>query len=219
MSRILVFDTETTGLPKSKFSKPENTNEWPYIVQLSYIIYNVEKMTVEKCFDHIIQIPSTIIINEKCVSIHGISNQISTEQGIPLDICLDSFLDDFRSVDLVIGHNIEFDLNMILAELWRRPRYSSSQIKTILNSTHLFCTMQEGMDLCRIKSLKNYNNSDYKFPNLAELHHYLFGKIPIHLHNSMNDVIICLRCYHKMKYNVDICSENSELEQMVKKLL
>ena len=38
--RFLVFDTETTGLPKTKYISPDTLNQWPYIVQFSYIIYD-----------------------------------------------------------------------------------------------------------------------------------------------------------------------------------
>ena len=40
-SKIIIFDTETTGLPKSRQSLVNNTEEWPYIVQFSYIIYDL----------------------------------------------------------------------------------------------------------------------------------------------------------------------------------
>jgi len=34
--KILVFDTETTGLPERSSSIKE-TDKWPYIIQISYI--------------------------------------------------------------------------------------------------------------------------------------------------------------------------------------
>ena len=39
--KLLVFDTETTGLPE-KGAKINETNKWPYIIQLSYILYDTE---------------------------------------------------------------------------------------------------------------------------------------------------------------------------------
>ena len=41
--RVLVFDTETTGLPKSKFISPDTLNLWPHIVQFSFVIYDTEE--------------------------------------------------------------------------------------------------------------------------------------------------------------------------------
>ena len=42
-----------------------------------------------------------------------------------------------------------------------------------------------------------------KYPKLMELHKHLFNTIPDGLHNSMVDVLVCLRCYGKIKHNVD----------------
>ena len=219
MTRILVFDTETTGLPKSRFSHPENTSEWPYIVQLSYIVYNTVLTKVEKVVDHIIRVPDGVSINEKCVSLHGISNERSLSEGIPIETCLSEFLTDFQTVDLVVAHNMEFDLNMIQVEMWRRKDFYEQMIPIIRDSAKLFCTMQEGTDLCRIKSLFNKSKDPYKFPNLAELHQYLFSTLPINLHNSLNDVLICLRCYYKMKYDKDISKESTTISELMKIVL
>ena len=40
---VLVFDTETTGLPETKIINPDTLNLSPNIVQLSYIVYDVSK--------------------------------------------------------------------------------------------------------------------------------------------------------------------------------
>ena len=46
--KFIVYDTETTGLPQSKFVKPSLTELWPYIVQFSYIMYDSESNCLEK---------------------------------------------------------------------------------------------------------------------------------------------------------------------------
>jgi hypothetical protein len=40
--RVLVFDTEATGLPKTKIINPDALHLWPHIVQFSYLIYDTE---------------------------------------------------------------------------------------------------------------------------------------------------------------------------------
>ena len=52
--RVLVFDTETTGLPKTKILNKYMLELWPYIVQLSYIIYDIDTNTIVKIKDCII---------------------------------------------------------------------------------------------------------------------------------------------------------------------
>ena len=41
-NKIIIFDTETTGLPKTKDALVTSTELWPYIVQFSYIIYDMQ---------------------------------------------------------------------------------------------------------------------------------------------------------------------------------
>ena len=65
--KIIVYDTETTGLlPKKTNTSPclENVTDYPYIVQLSYIVYDIETNTVIKIYDQIISIPDNIVISD-----------------------------------------------------------------------------------------------------------------------------------------------------------
>ena len=42
--KVLVFDTETTGLPKVKKTLVYmRLSKWPHIIQLSYIVYDSDK--------------------------------------------------------------------------------------------------------------------------------------------------------------------------------
>ena len=41
--KLFVFDTETTGLPKKNANMLDNLEGWPYIVQLSFMIYDTEE--------------------------------------------------------------------------------------------------------------------------------------------------------------------------------
>ena len=38
--KVLIFDTETTGLPEGKNPSIYETQKWPHIIQLSYIVYD-----------------------------------------------------------------------------------------------------------------------------------------------------------------------------------
>ena len=58
---IIVFDTETTGLPRSKIINSETLHLWPHVVQFSYVMYNVGQMKMEKVKDVVVKIPETIV--------------------------------------------------------------------------------------------------------------------------------------------------------------
>ena len=39
----------------------------------------------------------------------------------------------------------------------------------------------------------------------------LFNEVPNNLHNSLNDVLVCFRCYYKLRYNMDILQEDDKM--------
>lgn len=78
--------------------------------------------------------------------------------------------------------------------------------------------MQETIDLCGLE--RNNKKGNYmKFPKLSELHNKLYNIVPKNLHNSLNDVFICLRCYCQIHNKVDILEKNVELNYIFKNLL
>jgi hypothetical protein len=76
--------------------------------------------------------------------------------------------------------------------------------------------MQETVDLCNIKALTKIEKKEFvKFPSLAELYRHLFGEEPLNLHNSLNDVVACLRCFHQLRFNEDICIRSEDLREIL----
>ena len=216
--KVMVFDTETTGLPKYMKHTPNQNNldNWPHIVQLSYIIYDTDTDSVLNITDHIIRVPEGVQITEENAAIHGITQEIS-RQGIPLNVAIDEFMVDFDKVDLIVAHNIEFDKKMLMVELYRLGYILC--VDKIHASTKYVCTMQEGIDLCNIKAFTKIEKKEYiKWPTLAELCQHLFNYEPTNLHNALNDVAICLRCFLKMRFDVDVCEKNDTILQMINKL-
>ena len=117
--RILVFDTETTGLPKSKIINPEALQLWPHIVQFSYIIYDTVLNDIVESSDSIIKMPENVTIPEESIKFHGITDEISLLKGVEIDAILNEFFYHLRNVDELIGHNVSFDINMVKVELLR----------------------------------------------------------------------------------------------------
>jgi DNA polymerase III epsilon subunit-like protein len=226
--RVLVFDTETTGLPKTKLLTPEAVSLWPYIVQFSYVIYDVSDNIITHIRDYIVKIPPHILIDEECTGIHGITNEISYSNGEDITEILLRFMGDFRKSDLIIGHNLHFDINMLKIEVLRQiqklrfeqveKEYFTQFLNDLQRSNKYYCTMQSSVDLCGISAIDKKGNPYTKFPKLVELHETLFGKMPRNLHNSLNDVLVCLRCYYKMENKVDLLEINPELDYLFQDL-
>ncbi len=226
--RTLVFDTETTGLPKTQIITPETLNTWPHIVQFSYIIFDTDTNKIVKIKDCIIKVPDGVTISEENSKIHGITTEISLAKGVSLKPVLEEFFEDLNAADHIVGHNVSFDINMIKAEINRlildsldvNEVVNLHEYLTVLKTTNnIYCTMQETIELCAIEMKDKFGRPYKKFPKLVELYQKMFGVTPKNLHNSLNDVIVCLRCFIKLKYYVDIVKHSAEIKQMIKDYL
>jgi len=230
--RSLTFDTETTGLPKTKIISPDTLHLWPRIVQFSCIIYDTEIDTIVETKDNIVKMGENVIIPQDSTNIHGITNEMSSTNGIPIEKVLLEFFHHLQTVDKLIGHNISFDINMVKVELLRLiysdiPQKEKTIYKNNLhyltNFKNIFCTLQNSIELCNILATDRYGKEYLKYPKLTELHQKLFNIAPNNLHNSLNDIIVTLRCFMKMEYNKDIvdmtCEKNRQLYNNVFGLL
>jgi hypothetical protein len=90
-------------------------------------------------------------------------------------------------------------------------------LEYIKKSTNYYCTMQESVDLCAIEVLNKKGELYYKFPKLIELHEKLFQTQPKNLHNSLNDVLVCLRCFYKLKFDADILEKSEPIKNLFTK--
>lgn len=223
--KIIVFDTETTGLPKSRTITPNTLHLWPFIVQFSYIIFDTDTNTILKSYDSIIKLKPYNVISEDSIEFHGITQEISAAKGINIDTVLFTFINDLNNADMIVAHNVEFDLNMIRVELLRLEQ-GALDLKLELelrkamfeDQTNYYCTMRESVDLCKIEK-ENSRGTYYKFPTLTELHKHLFAVEPKHLHNSFHDILCTIRCFIKMKYNQDIVEQNPQFKKLIQKLI
>ena len=203
--KVLVFDTETTGLPTERNASLFATEKWPYIVQLSYILYDTDTKKMLKCKDDIIQISPLVNISPESIAIHGITPKICDRKGVPIMQALTDFNNIIQEADCIVGHNICFDKNMLIVECVRHktPHYFSNNgwRKAEL------CTMRHFVIDCAIERIDVKGKKYFKFPTLVELHKHLFNIKPKNAHDAMADVLICLRCYAFGLHGQDIAKE------------
>lgn len=224
--KVVFFDTETTGLmPRDKELSLSDSSKYPHIVQFSYVAYDFENHDTIRISDDIIRVSDGIVIPPESIHFHGITDEISRKKGKPIRDVLDRFVSMMDEVDLVIAHNMEFDLRITLVELMRildndelssveREQYSAV-INRVINANNYYCSMKESIEICKIKAVSRMGKEYNKFPSLSELHKHYFGFVPSGLHNSLNDVVIGLRCFGKMRFDLDICDENEEICDMM----
>ena len=199
--KILVIDTETTGLPK-KNSSIYNTDCWPFIIQISFILFDINSLDILYKFNKYIKISDNITIPEDSIKIHKITKDKLNYCGIDIQYALKNLNTILEITDLIIGHNISFDKQILLVEFIR------NNILSNLSNQKYFCTMKNYTNICKIP--KSTPSSQYKYPKLSELYKTLFIMTPKELHNSYNDILICLRCYYYIEYNIDLLLSSND---------
>jgi DNA polymerase-3 subunit alpha len=176
---VLILDVETTGLPKSR--KAHYTDLAAYeparIVQFTMMQCDNDLNEVE-LKDYIVRADGFIIENSH---IHGITQDISTNDGISFIDILPKLEEFLQTCDTIYAHNAEFDINVIKSELLR---YKRQDLIDVIHTKIIICTMKETTNMVNIQT--KYGP---KWPTLAELYYHLF-KTPLeNAHNSKYDVI------------------------------
>ncbi len=202
--KVFVFDTETSGLPKGRNPSIYDTDQWPHIMQISYIVYDTETRELIDTYDAYIKLNSWVIVDPVSEGIHGITREIMNAKGIPILEALIRVRDALCKSDMCVGHNISFDKRVLIVEGIR------NNIR--MNMPQDYCTMKNGKEMCKIDFTFSNGNKGYKFPKLMELYTHLFPGIPSphNLHNSLADTIITLKCYCKMAINVNLSLDSRE---------
>ncbi|WP_353197693.1 DNA polymerase III subunit alpha [Parapedobacter defluvii] len=181
----LIFDTETTGLPKRWDAPISDTDNWPRCIQIAWQLHDSMGNLIEHQ-DYLIK-PDGFNIPFDAERIHGISTELAMEQGIPLVGVLEKFNAALTQAKFVVGQNIGFDINIMGCEF---HRYG---VATPLAQLPVLDTCTEVT--AELLQLPGGRGGKYKLPNLTELHQYLFGIPFAEAHNATADVEATTRCF------------------------
>lgn len=196
--KVLIFDTETTGLPKHYKPAEEDINNYPSLLQFA-------AQLVEFDLDDPLQINvlygcsfyvtpyregKAVQIHPKAVETHGIDFNKANALGEDINTVLMVFLGLCNVADYIVCHNYTFDRNVMVSEFLRLGLPYKYRSKT-----KIFCTMKYSTNLLK---LPGYKAGQYKFPKLEELFKYLTeSEMSEHYnaHDAGEDVkatVICL---------------------------
>jgi DNA polymerase-3 subunit alpha len=182
---FLIFDTETTGLPKRWDAPFTDTDNWPRCIQIAWQLHDDMGKLIEHQ-DYLIQ-PDGFNIPYDAEQIHGISTALAEQRGIPIAKVLEKFNAAMAKTKFVVGQNLGFDLNIMGAEFHRLQVENPLQSLPVLDT----CT-ENTAGLCKITGGRG---GKFKLPTLTELHQYLFGEPFGEAHNATADVEATTRCF------------------------
>ncbi|WP_230281387.1 3'-5' exonuclease [Croceicoccus sp. Ery15] len=176
--QIIFFDVETTGLSRTT----------DRVVQIAWVLTDRRGNISSK--QNLVVKPEGYTIPAQASAIHGIDTQSALRFGKSAFEVLSSFAADAKKADIVVGHNVAFDLGIAGADLRRHA------IDLSFNDKVQICTMRSSTGWCRIP--KTNGLPGYKFPRLEELHYRLFGHDFEHAHDAMADVLATMRCFYEL---------------------
>ena len=181
----LIFDTETTGLPKNWRAPISDIDNWPRCIQIAWQVHDEMGVLLESK-SYIVK-PKDFDIPYESEKIHGISTELAYEEGVDLEEVLTEFNNSVSKSKFIIGHNVNFDLNVIGCEFYRNNITSNIELTDVLDT----CT-ELTAELCK---LPGGRGGKFKLPTLTELHEFLFQSSFKEAHNATADVEATARCF------------------------
>ncbi|HNP33097.1 MAG TPA: 3'-5' exonuclease, partial [Flavobacterium sp.] len=181
----LIFDTETTGLPRNWVAPITDTDNWPRCIQIAWQLHDELGNLIEHQ-DFLVK-PEGFNIPFDAERIHGISTELAEQQGIDLKEVLEKFNTALSKAKFIVGQNVGFDVNIMGCEFHRMG------IKTQMNSMPVLDTCTEVT--ANLLKLPGGRGGKFKLPTLTELHQYLFGEPFAEAHNATADVEATTRCF------------------------
>ncbi|WP_375235059.1 DNA polymerase III subunit alpha [Winogradskyella sp.] len=198
----LIFDTETTGLPKRWDAPITATDNWPRAVQIAWQLHDAMGNCIEHQ-DYLIK-PHGFNIPYDAEKIHGISTELAQEQGISLSQVLEKFNITMSKTKFIVGQNVKFDLNVMGAEFVRLNVENPLQKLPVLDT----CT-EHTASLCQIPGGRY---GKFKLPTLTELHQFLFDTPFGEAHNATADVEATTRCFFELLRRREYTTEQLDVQ-------
>lgn len=184
------YDTETTGLPNWK--TPSGGDDQPHLVQLATCIADDQTGEIKQSLNVIIK-PNGWEIPPETTEIHGITQEMAMDIGIPEDLAVDMFLEMWGGKHKTIAHNRTFDQRIMricfkryateeVCELWQQNTEKANAV----------CT---GLLAKPIMKMTPKNKYGYKMPKLTEAYEYFLGCEMEGAHDAWNDMMGCFDVY------------------------
>lgn len=206
--KVLIFDTETSGIPIKKPNKiwgsrdeyHDYFNNEAYdtsrIISIAwYYTDNFQQHNIDlNSVQYYIIKPDNNLKEINNSYIHGITYNMAIEQGLDFEIILTKDLEkNLLETDYIIAHNVMFDIHILLNQLHRIHKQNIiSHINNLLDNKQCICSGEIGKPICKLEfpntKYPKKIKTNYKMPKLAEFYKIILNKEIENAHNAKGDV-------------------------------
>lgn len=179
--KILIYDTETTGLPV--WGEPSEDECQPHLVQLAAVLTDIESGDDIQSINLIIK-PEGWDIPEEVSKIHGITTEQAMDVGVSECIALE-MLHCIRGDWDRVAYNKSFDQRIIRIGMKRYRMDNSSDSWNEKEDHH-----------CAMKMAREEIGG--KNPKLIDAYKIICGKELINAHSAMADTLATKEIYIKL---------------------
>ncbi|WP_158655899.1 3'-5' exonuclease [Sphingobacterium sp. HMA12] len=194
MKKYLLFlDTETSGLPKKWSKRYTESDNWPHVLQLAWIIFDENQNEIKRTNKYIYE--PLIPISPASEQIHGLTPPFLMKYGEKKKEVLRKLSHDIKKYKpQIVGHFLSFDLQVLSAEFYR------SNLALPFGDLNYFCTL--------LYSKRYVRNPNMVHLPLSLLHESLFSAPPEYMHNAEKDAEITAKCYFEMIQRKDLTHQD-----------
>lgn len=188
----LAFDTETTDLPQPHLDMAHSSQ--PHLIQFAGVVFDDNGREMDRLFTLVKPGPDAVL-SPQAFKAHGIALELAISDGMePLEV-FKWFTQQARSAELIVGHNVTFDIHVMAIlglRLTRRHWFPPCP---------LFCTMIHAAPIVNIPPTARMiaaGRYHAKAPTLSECIDHFFGEELAGAHNAVADVGACIRVFRHL---------------------
>jgi DNA polymerase-3 subunit epsilon len=184
--RVMGLDVETTGLPEFGRDHPADGPGQPRVCSIAAGLYDEAPDKPLRLLDTLI-VPDGWNIGEDTRAIHGLTDERCAAEGRAIADVLAEVNAMMDEADMIVGHNVSFDLKLLRGELRRAGHYDR------YGEHPYFCTMWLTKKAFGLK----------KTPKLTEAVQLALGVDHPSAHRALTDMMASVGIYFAIRDKVD----------------
>jgi len=182
--KVLVFDTETTGMVR--FQLPPDHAEQPDLIQLGALLVDSGDWSVHARVSTLVTLRAGAQIEPAAHEAHGISEEDCARWGIAPVVACSLFNQFCMQADLIVAHNLSFDESVMKTALFRIGNKPNR-----IDGRRTLCTKEATTEVLKLPG----KYGSYKWPTLAEAYRHYTGNEIEGAHDALVDTEACLAVF------------------------